>query len=372
LENYKMRKTQVALAALALMASTAAFADGVTVSGAIDWGVQSSSLDVSGGANTSRTSAKTSSLAPNWLIFSADEDLGGGLKINGTYQVALGLGGSAPAGDQPRASNGGWLALGQKVTISGDFGAVTVGDWLDPFFLSASGHSAGTDGGSNIGGILNPLFATGTGGVTVGSTGAWERSLIIYDAPNLNGLKLSYAHRFGGVDERSSAAGFDTLTGNYAIGALNASAAWKSQRDVTGDGKQTSTLLGAGYDSGFAKFNILNIRKNANDWAGSGNQFKWNTMGYNVTVPMDSWVFGVSYYQTKVSDFDEKGSTAVLSAHYNMSKRTKIYANYQTLKNIGDQIYTLNHGGNAQDLISTGSGNDGKASAFTVGVRHSF
>ncbi|MFM8467713.1 MAG: hypothetical protein ACKOAO_09160, partial [Oxalobacteraceae bacterium] len=63
-----MRKTQVALAALALMASTAALADGVAISGGIDIGMQNSTGDGS--------KMRSGMLGINVVNLAASEDLG--------------------------------------------------------------------------------------------------------------------------------------------------------------------------------------------------------------------------------------------------------------------------------------------------------
>ncbi len=389
-----MKKTQVALAALALVASTAALAADVTVSGVMDWGVQNASAPAAanlGGTNgavadaSSRTSVKTSNLSPQWLIISADEDLGNGLKVNGTYQAAIGLSSSNVGTAAGYGSKGDFLALGQKVTVSHDqFGSVTIGDWLDPFFLAAAGHSAGTDGGSNIGGILNPLFASPETGFK-SSTGAWERSMVIYNAPSVMGVSGSYARKFGGAPGSTSAGSFDSLSLNYAAQGLSATYAYKrisggqaldaagtddAGTDFTGS-KATNTLMAIGYDFGVAKANLMSI-ENKQDFVSAGDMDKLKTTGINVTVPYEAWTLSASYYRSNLTGAGAtpgKGETYVLAAHYALSKRTKLYVNYQTLKNTDATVYDLNTGGNGGDVYSAV---DGKASATTVGVRHSF
>jgi predicted porin len=383
-----MRKTQVALAALALVASTAALATDVTVSGVMDWGVQNASAPTGallGGAESndaagSRTSVKTSNLSPQWLIISANEDLGNGLKVNGTYQGAIGLSSSNVGTSGGYGSKGDFIALGQKVTVSHDqFGSVTIGDWLDPFFLAAAGHSAGTDGGSNIGGILNPLFASTADGFK-SSTGAWERSMVIYNAPSVMGVSGSYARKFGGAPASNSAGSFDSLSLNYAAQGLSATFAYKrigGAETMNADGtlsgdtfvgkKATNTLMAIGYDFGVAKANLMSI-ENKQDFVAAGDKLK--TTGVNVTVPYDAWTLSASYYRSNMTGTETgKGETYVLAAHYALSKRTKLYVNYQTLKNTDFAVYDLNTGGNGGDVYSVFTGT---ASATTVGVRHSF
>jgi predicted porin len=72
-----MKKTQMALAAVALVASTAAMAADVTVSGRLDYGYASDNSSTS-----SQTGLQGSLLAPNFFNVGGSEDLGGGLKAS--------------------------------------------------------------------------------------------------------------------------------------------------------------------------------------------------------------------------------------------------------------------------------------------------
>jgi hypothetical protein len=356
-----MRNTKIALAVLALVASTAAMAEGVTISGNFDYAVQANNTPTGtvlngGAASTSSAGAmrgKSSNLSPNWLIISANEDLGNGMKANATLQNAINL------------SAGGWNTLGAKVSLSGDFGSVTLGDWLDPLFLAAAGHSASTDGGSNIGGILNPLFSTATG-----ATGAWSRNLFIYDTPSVGGINGSYAHSFGNVAGSSAASSYDSFRVGYSAGPVSATAAYKTINDTTAATSSRSNkivLLGAGYDFGVAKINYL--RMTTDNTLTARTEDKTTTDGANVSVPVDNWNFGLSYYKTKVDNNTDKGTTTVLSAQYNLSKRTMLFANHQAINNTTTGIYDLNAGGSAADTFTSIVGS---ARATTVGVRHSF
>jgi len=84
-----MRKTQIALAAVALVASSAALANGVTVSGSLDAGIASQNSAI-GGAKT------TNFVEGNWnggshMTFAGSEDLGGGLKEGFTLQTGFSM-----------------------------------------------------------------------------------------------------------------------------------------------------------------------------------------------------------------------------------------------------------------------------------------
>ena len=78
-----MRKTQVALAALALVASSAALANGVSIYGNVDAGILSTGGKTAfyGGGNNATT----------LMGFRGSEDLGGGLKAGFNLEAGLDL-----------------------------------------------------------------------------------------------------------------------------------------------------------------------------------------------------------------------------------------------------------------------------------------
>jgi len=129
-----MKKTQVALAALALVASTAALADGVKVSGQIDYGIQSytgkgTSFEQGGWADHSS------------ITFSGSEDMGGGMKAFFSLES-----GFTQNGDPGNGGNGTLFSRESKLGLSGDFGTVSLGQQLSPYILAHAVTQAGTAG----------------------------------------------------------------------------------------------------------------------------------------------------------------------------------------------------------------------------------
>jgi len=131
-----MKKTQVALAALALVASTASLAN-VTVYGAVDAAV----VNANNGNGTffDGTGAWT---APTHLGFKGSEDLGNGMKA--TFQLETGVslnngaavsGGSASPSSSTRTF-GGLFTRVSTIGLSGDFGSLTLGQQLSPYIVT--------------------------------------------------------------------------------------------------------------------------------------------------------------------------------------------------------------------------------------------
>jgi predicted porin len=132
-----MKKTQVALAALALVASTAALANGVTISGQIDLGVMHTGKSNNGAGGTFMEQGAL--LDHSSVNISASEDLGGGMKAFTTLELGFSANGFADNGGGGNNTTAGAGALFNRQAfagVSGDFGSVAFGRQLSPFILS--------------------------------------------------------------------------------------------------------------------------------------------------------------------------------------------------------------------------------------------
>jgi predicted porin len=178
-----MKKTQVALAALALVASTAALADGVKVSGQIDVGVGhttnvGSYMEQGGWADNSN------------IGFSGEETLGGGMKA--FFNLTSGF---TQNGDPGNGGNGTLFSRESLVGLSGDFGTVKLGQQLSPYILSHAITQAGTSGGFWVNRII---MGGGLGAAAVGAgDGAFQRggffipNAVSYTTPSVNGWSVT-------------------------------------------------------------------------------------------------------------------------------------------------------------------------------------
>jgi len=174
-----MKKTQVALAALALVASTAALADGVKVSGQMDVGVGNTTgvgtyMEQGGWADNSN------------ITFSGDETLGNGMKA--FFTLASGF---TQNGDPGNGGNGTLFSRESLVGLSGDFGTVKLGQQLSPYILSYAISQAGTPG---MFWVNNFIMGGGLGNVAVGAgSGAFQKggffipNAASYTTPSING-----------------------------------------------------------------------------------------------------------------------------------------------------------------------------------------
>ena len=132
-----MRKTQMALAAVALVASTAALAD-VTASGSVDIGVGSFN---SAGAPGSGKMGVQEGAVNGGSIFtvSGSDDLGGGMKASFTLQHGFNAATGAISNGGNVGADNATFNRQANVALSGGFGTITIGNQLNAYIPGAAG-----------------------------------------------------------------------------------------------------------------------------------------------------------------------------------------------------------------------------------------
>jgi hypothetical protein len=271
LENFEMKKTLVAVAALV---ATGAFAQ-VTISGVMEAAISSAG---------STSSLMGGTINGTEITFGRSEDLGGGMKANFAYTVTGNL-----------ATNAAPANYNSYVGLSGDFGSLKVGSVLNALhFLSAGLDLTGrTAAGDDLilGAGVTDIF------------GAAQS--INYTSPSMSGLSAT-------VQQQIKASGNATnYTVNYTNGALTAGAG----QSVT-TGGATVTLMGASYDLGVAKVAYGNSSVSAEGTCAS---CKINT--YSVAAPVGAFTLTYTYQDESTND----NNTSKYMASYALSKATKAY-----------------------------------------------
>ncbi len=386
-----MRNTKIALAVLALVASTAAMAEGVTIYGTIDAGYMSSNAAgannsvrtttapaLTGFANTTDFSAKRSNgsvesglISPNFLGFKASEDLEGGMKADVHLQTAY------------NAVIGGTINFTQAdLGLAGDLGTVRLGKTVDPMWAQGiAGFDAA--GGSNIGSAVGPT-------IDMGISAIFPNNGITYLSPNIGGFSAAAQYRNAqkpGADTATnqSIGNGHSLTANYAMGPVSVGAGMSENKFESQDGitaltgaanlKSKGTFVGAGYDMGVAKINVVYLANSISGVPTSSSADVDNTAwGINGSVPMGQIRLVAGYYTGKQKDTNVESAKANmyhLTGFYDLSKRTSLFANYQNVNNdakfgANGLLFGLNTGS------SVGRYTVGGSNAFTVGVRHTF
>jgi len=331
-----MKKTQVALAALALVASTAAMAE-VTLGGYVDAGVQSSTGNgtvLSGG-----------NLDINNIRFSASEEIDGGLKAGAFALIRFEstTGALTRPGATDGTNDGTFFEIAHVNLGSASTGTVELGRTVDSFWGNGV---AGFDvtGGSNLGSAVASTLNLKTSKVFVDNS-------VHYVSPNLNGLTVAATYVMNdsttGSTIGSAVKGDKSATVNYSINGLRLGAGYMKS-DLT-----TATFYAAGYDFGFANVNV--IAQDATDSS---------SYGLNAAIPLVGALSATAgyYSDSGTSLLKGKGNSTNAGLIYTLSKRTRLFANYQhTTDALTTNIGLSNPGSSA--VVGT---------SLTAGIGHSF
>jgi len=344
LEKLAMKKSLIALAVLA--ASGASFAQStVTLYGRVDLGVVSNSSATNIKGSTPKLSMASGGAGASRFGVRGTEDLGGGLKAN--FLVEAGV-----AGD-----TGGVTQLGDRntyVDLSGDFGAVRLGRFLNPQLLQVGKFSAfGTD-------------YAGSGSNIMHVEGARYNNAVSYTTPTIAGFSatlmtaMDESNTFRVAQPLGATAGtFNAASGssvavpatkkpvniglNYANGPVAVGVA------IANDGvsgPEGLTNFGASYNLGFATVMAqYETNKNITSVAGK------NAYLIGATAPLGAGLLRVTTGKRDAAGiefaavpaigttgaFQPTNSTANVSVtknltsigyDYNLSKRTGLYATY--------------------------------------------
>jgi len=334
-----MKKTQVALAAMALVASTAVLAADVTVYGNLE------AAAVKGNDNAVNYSGAGQWGASAFGI-KGSEDLDGGLKAS--FNLESGI--DTNRGDVNNGGPGGTAALFNRaawVSVAGGFGEVKLGNQLSPFILSYV-TTLGLAGNN----FLVPVCANanacdGGGSGTVGATGG-------FFLPN----SFSYSFSAGGINGQVLRAAPNTSTdgngvtaGNVslAIDAISVTAAI-SDRDAT----YKNILVGGTYTMDGIKLAANFI--DHTDKSGANADSRTTTIGGSYALS-EATTVGLNYSKTAVTG-DVDPTLTNLSLMHALSKRTSIYG-------------FVNKGTNGS-TVSYQGGTASSTSAIGLGVAHAF
>jgi predicted porin len=351
-----MRKTQMALAAVALVASSAALADGVKISGTLEGAV----------ANTTNNNTYFSGaggwVAGNNIRFSGSEDLGGGLKAVFGLEAGTDLNGYANNGGATYGGLSGTTSRGAglfsreaSVGISSDVaGTVKLGRQLSPAVLSYAAH--GTLGNGHF--FVNRLAGVGQANFaqpgTLAYEGFWVDNAITYSSPTIGGISASFMQQMkngntnGAVPAGAANDSYTALAVNGALDMVNVSVSYE---------KRTNTMTNYGLNA--------NTKIGALALAGSYHYYEPQTgakvgsysleAGYNITEPFMVMVQYASGDQAK------QRSLWALSGKYALSKGTFAYVSYlDASANVSSSFETRGE--------TFASGNR----STIVGVAHSF
>jgi len=402
-----MKKTLVALAALA---ATGAFAQStVSIQGIMDANVQSGKAYGQSYSLIGQSGARTTSVR-----FHGTEDMGKGLKANFRFEVqpllvagdgngfnnrldvaagAISANGSASATGQASAQSGlagkGYSFVG----VSGSFGEVQFG----------------TINTASVAAYLNGSGAFGTGvgsgyGVIQGSTATntftrFENS-VAYMTPSFNGFSARFQTALGNDSQYGATTGVTLRRSgvrevglSYAAGPLTVNVAQLEVKTNSSEAAATTTApagsdittktttASVGYNLGVARLGagISNIKNNGGLVGDSSATGATDTKSYllTATVPMGAARLMASVGERKTNAavataLEGKKTTFMgLAAEYDLSKRTYVYARYQSGKAGDVNARTTVINGAAASSTDAQLSNT-KFNLMAVGVSHAF
>ncbi|MET0100487.1 MAG: porin [Sedimenticola sp.] len=298
-----MNKKLLSVAMAAALVAPAAMAD-VTVSGFV---LQEFVTD---GDQTGTSEDGLESHSDVGVIFTASEDLGNGMTAFAKIDIGK--------DDGATANND------QIVGVSGGFGTVVLGR-MEDFTEGKVAAMASVDSADSL--SVEPLHSTGR-----------LEGAMAYVSPNMGGFQAGIAaYALEGAGNSDSLDATDIMLA-YSNGGITVRL---SHEDV--DGSSETVALGAEFKTG--AFRVVGVYAEE-DYDSAADDEGW-MLGVNYTMGNNK--FGLGYL-----DQDDGGveyDRWILDLTHNMSKRTKVYATYQS----------TDHPTAASD-----------GSHFAVGMKHSF
>ncbi|CAM8666641.1 Porin domain, Gram-negative type [Oxalobacteraceae bacterium] len=344
-----MKKTQLALAALALVASTAVLADGVTVSGSLDAGLASTNS----AANSNRGTAFADG---NWnggsyFTISGTEAAGNGLKVGFTLQTGMNMtngtmanGGTIPATDGTSTTSQGVFNRQANISVSGDFGTVIVGQQLNQYIAGAAGTELANAAFGSF--TVNSIVNGAAGGI---AGGFFTPNAVTYALPSIAGLNVAVQTQIKGP------AGADTATmssasASYALGDINFSAG-----AITRGQTSSAITLGASMPIAGLTANVRYTEQNSKNASIESTKQIQGGVAYPFSEAIT-----LSLQHANRSGLTDNSLTSI-GAYYKLSNSAGLYAivnrasNGQTLFYSGGSTSTTSGAGNSMTGLAIGA-----------------
>ena len=197
--------------------------------------------------------------------------------------------------------------------------------------------------------------------------GVDTKNTVRYTTPNINGLQVMVGHAFG--NNHGSAADTDTsqtgASATYRKGNLKLGAGWHKADAATKAAQRDMQAYGVGYDFGKVQASLMHARGDNS----TTDDVTSKSSVASVKFPLPSaMALTFSYFTaedgTKLTANSGKGY--LIGATKDLSKRTRLYAGYATVKNQANSAMYLNQITNAPAVLG------GDTSATFVGINHRF
>ena len=352
-----MKKSLIALAALATVATAAQAQSSVTIYGVLDAGITRATNT---GANAlSQTGMTNGGLSTPRFGFKGAEDLGGGLKAGFLLEGELltDTGAQLKPGstsDGTLFSRSSFLSLEQAGVGSMQLGFMNHQDYN----MSAKYDAFG---GNNIGGWV----ASNSGTVDLSVNQRISNAVEVQTA-SIGGLVVTGQYGFGEVAGAITSGRTVAIGAEYTLGKASVAANYV-EKNATTAGYATTKVKSAyaAYDFGVAK-TTAGYAQTETD----GSAVKPSGYFVGAVVPVTGKVNVLAQYNAFDNDAGAKPKTYALGATYGFSKRTTGYV-------IGAR--SSQDGNSAQNVVSTSKYNGfdtppagANQTVASVGIRHTF
>jgi predicted porin len=369
-----MKKTILAMAALAACMSTASAQTSVTIYGVVDAGLTHTTND---GPVGDRTTVEAGQMQTSRWGFKGVEDLGGGLKarfaLEGTLFNDTGAAGVNTGTPGGTTNSTALFDREATVGIGGAFGSIDIGrqnilgigsvGLADPMGLSFAGTSPNVlFGAMNFGAVYGSFGANGPG-----NSALRQSNSIKYVSPTWGGAGFALMRAFGeqaGGIQRGSYQGASVF---YNAGPLGAAAAYARMKNSVNTDLLTSYGIGLKYTMPIAVIKGTYIRSDVDS---TNRTISVAGVGVDVPVAPAITVTAAAYNTKRYGDlFDNDSQQYHLIGRYALSKRSTLYAAYSRA-NTDEVISTVAGSINlAQGIVAVGSDS---ANRFTAGIMHFF
>lgn len=337
---------------LAIAAALAAFslpvmAQNVSISGVIDTAVQ----NFDGGAS-SLTRMQDNVLSTSKLTFKGSEDLGGGLKAVFTLESTL----RPTSGSSGSTSTTGQLFDREAtVGLAGSFGEIRVGRQdvtlaQDVDFLTSQAQNFG----------FHAINGTGV------ELGFDQNNVVKYTTPSFGGFsaQLGYASGNNSGATSDNQADQQGVFLRYRGDRLKAQVGYQKNDGTTKAAQRDFTAAGVSYDFGFASVGVSHAE---GDVSTTGSVTSKSSTA-SVRVPLSNGVSLLGVYaiaEDGTQSSNGKGTGYTVGLTKDLSKRTTLYAAYNTVDNEANSSMWM-----FGSTAPTSAGLD--TSVSMVGIKHVF
>ena len=345
-----MKKHILAIAVASALPAIAV-AQNVSISGALDTGIQS----YDSGTDT-YLKAFDHGLTTSRLVFSGSEDLGGGLKASFTLDMRV----NPSAGTQNTAIA---FNRGAFVGLSGGFGTIQIGNNDTTINQDID---AKTSQAANFG-LSASIGATAAPTATNGELGSDVTNTFRYISPRINGAQVEIGFQSGNGSAGTSDLKTDVLdlAASYEEGPLGIYVGRADSDGTVAGTARTSTAFGAKYDLGVVSIGAFTRKAEMN-----GNVGDITINQASARMPLGDGLALHGVYATgKIKDVNNgKGSGFIVGVTKALSKRTTVYGMFTEVDSKSGASFVMPglNGGSSTAAV----GVDPKA--VTLGISHTF